>query len=52
MAAAPWPRVVVDRLADGLPDATVVELQGGHACLLESPEEFVAALRAHTDSKR
>jgi hypothetical protein len=26
-----------------MPVATVVELDGGHACILESPEEFVAA---------
>lgn len=51
-STAPWLQAVVDRLADGLPHATVVELQGGHACLLESPEEFVAALRAHTDTNR
>ncbi len=48
-STAPWLRAVVDRLADGLPDATVVDLQGGHACLLESARDFVAALRAHTD---
>jgi pimeloyl-ACP methyl ester carboxylesterase len=46
---APWLRAVVDLLARGLPDATVVDLQGGHACLLESAEDFVAALRTHTD---
>jgi pimeloyl-ACP methyl ester carboxylesterase len=49
-STAPWLRAVVDRLAEGLPDATVVDLRGGHACLLESAEDFVAALRAHTDS--
>jgi pimeloyl-ACP methyl ester carboxylesterase len=49
-STAPWLRAVVDLLADRLPIATVVDLQGGHACLLESAEAFVAALRTHTEN--
>lgn len=41
---APWLRSVVDVLAEGMPNAIVAELDGGHACLLEHPEEFVSAL--------
>jgi pimeloyl-ACP methyl ester carboxylesterase len=48
-STAPWLSSVVDILAQGMPDATVVELDGGHACILESPEEFVAALVGHVD---
>jgi hypothetical protein len=50
LRSPPWLWAVVDRFAEGLPDATVVDLRGGRACLLESAEDFVAALRAHTDS--
>jgi pimeloyl-ACP methyl ester carboxylesterase len=46
-STAPWLRSVVDILAQGMPDATVVELDGGHACILESPEDFIAALGSH-----
>lgn len=48
-STAPWLRGVVDVLAAGLPDAAVVELDGGHASLLESPEDFVATLAGHVD---
>ncbi len=46
-STAPWLRGVVDVLAESLPDSTVVDLDGGHACLLESPGGFVDALRSH-----
>jgi len=46
---APWLREVIDVLGDGLPDVTVVDLDGGHASMLESPEAFLAALAAHVD---
>jgi pimeloyl-ACP methyl ester carboxylesterase len=48
-STAPWLSSVVDLLARGMADATLVELDGGHACILESPEEFAAALAAHLD---
>lgn len=48
-STAPWLHSVIDVLAQGMPDAVVGELDGGHACLLESPEEFVAALEGHVD---
>lgn len=47
-STAPWLTAVVDLLAAGMPDASVVDLDGGHACLLESAEDFVAALGAHS----
>lgn len=46
-STAPWLTAVVDLLATGMPDASVVELDGGHACLLESAGKFLAALGAH-----
>lgn len=48
-STAPWLSSVVGMLARGLPDTTLVELDGGHACILESPEKFVAALAGHVD---
>jgi pimeloyl-ACP methyl ester carboxylesterase len=48
-STAPWLRDVVDVLARGFPRAGVVELDGGHACVLESPDEFVAALTSHVN---
>jgi len=46
-STAPWLTAVVELLAAGMPDASVAELDGGHACLLESAEEFLAALGSH-----
>ena len=46
---ASWLSSIVDILARGMQDATVIELDGGHACILESPEEFVAGLVSHVD---
>lgn len=46
-STAPWLYNVAGHLERGLPEASLVELDGGHACLLEHPEEFVATLRAH-----
>jgi len=48
-STAAWLTAVVDLLAAGMPDARVVELDGGHACILESAEEFLAALSAHAE---
>ena len=47
---SPWLRGVVDVLAARLPDATVTDLEGGHACILESPDAFVEALDRHIES--
>jgi pimeloyl-ACP methyl ester carboxylesterase len=44
-----WLDGTVSLLAAKLPNATVVDLDGGHACLLESAEDFVAAVIAHVD---
>ncbi|MGN6256317.1 MAG: alpha/beta fold hydrolase [Solirubrobacterales bacterium] len=42
-----WLSAVAGRLAAEMPKAELVELDGGHACILERPEEFVAALSNH-----
>jgi pimeloyl-ACP methyl ester carboxylesterase len=51
-ATAPWLRGVVDVLSAGLPNATVIDLDGGHASMLESPAAFLAALNEHVESHR
>lgn len=50
--SSPWLRRVAALLARELPDGELVELEGGHACVLESPEGFVAALSAHVNATR
>jgi pimeloyl-ACP methyl ester carboxylesterase len=42
-----WLRGVVDGLAARLPNATVVELAGDHACHIQSIDAFLEALQAH-----
>lgn len=44
---SPWLREVAGLLAREMPDAKLVELDGGHACILEQPEDFLAALASH-----
>jgi pimeloyl-ACP methyl ester carboxylesterase len=51
-STAPWLHRVVDVLNDTLPDANVVDLNGGHACILEDPTAFVAALTEHIDNRQ
>lgn len=51
-STAPWLHRVVDVLNDTLPDADVVDLDGGHACILEDSKAFVAALTEHIDDRR
>jgi pimeloyl-ACP methyl ester carboxylesterase len=46
-STAPWLAGTVDLLLAGLPNSTLVELDGGHACLLESAEDFVASIGDH-----
>lgn len=46
-STSPWLREVAGLLASEMPEATLVELDGGHACLLEDPEAFVTALASH-----
>lgn len=48
-STAPWLHEVVTHLERGLPNAKTVELDGGHACILESPAEFVATLKSHVE---
>jgi pimeloyl-ACP methyl ester carboxylesterase len=49
---APWLRSVVEVMARGLPDAKIVELEGGHAGKVERADEFLSALKAHLDRNR
>lgn len=49
---APWLRQVVDVLAARLPDVRVVELEGGHACLLQDAPTFIEALVGHVSATR
>jgi hypothetical protein len=42
-----WEKRVVDVLGELLPDARVVELDGGHAHHIESLDRFLAELEAH-----
>lgn len=49
-ATAPWLHRVVDVLAAEMPNTEVVELDGGHACLLESSPDFLAAVGRHIDA--
>ena len=44
---APWLKRVVDELAARLPHATVSELEGDHACHIQSIDAFLEAFLAH-----
>lgn len=46
-STSPWLREVAGHLAQKMREAELVELDGGHACILENPEEFVRALMSH-----
>jgi pimeloyl-ACP methyl ester carboxylesterase len=46
-STSPWLSKVAALLATEMPMATLVEIDGGHACVLESPEQFLAALTGH-----
>lgn len=46
-STSPWLSHVADLLASEMPDASLLELDGGHACILEHPEEFATALASH-----
>lgn len=46
-STSPWLRGVAQRLGREMPEAKLVELEGGHACILEHPEDFLAALGPH-----
>ena len=43
----PWEKRVVDILGEYLPDARVVELEGGHAAHIESIDRFLEELEDH-----
>lgn len=42
-----WLSKVAARLAAEMPMAKLVDIDGGHACVLESPQQFLAALAEH-----
>lgn len=44
---ADWLKRVVGVLAERLPNATLLELPGGHACHLENEDAFLGALERH-----
>jgi pimeloyl-ACP methyl ester carboxylesterase len=44
-----WEKRVVDLLAERLPAATVLELEGDHACHIQSIDRFLGALEEHLD---
>jgi pimeloyl-ACP methyl ester carboxylesterase len=46
-ATSPWLAGVAERLVREMPEAKLVELKGGHACILEHPEDFLAAIGPH-----
>ena len=49
---APWLSAVVGLLAKRLPQARLLELKGGDACILEGASEFVSAVADHTAAPR
>jgi len=49
-STSPWLREVAGLLASEMPAADLVELDGGHACILEHPQQFVTALASHLES--
>jgi len=46
-STSPWLSGVAGRLAREMPEAKLIELDGGHACILERPEDFFRALGSH-----
>lgn len=46
-SSSSWLRGVAEHLAQKMPAAELIELDGGHACILEHPEDFIAALGPH-----
>lgn len=46
-STSPWLREVAGLLAAEMPEASLVELDGGHACILEDPAGFATALASH-----
>lgn len=44
---APWLHDIVDVIAERMTKVRVVELPGGHASLLQNPQQFVAAVTEH-----
>jgi pimeloyl-ACP methyl ester carboxylesterase len=45
--SSPWLKAIVDVLGDHFPRATVLELDGTHACHLEKIDEFMEAFDRH-----
>jgi pimeloyl-ACP methyl ester carboxylesterase len=51
-ATAGWLKRITRELANRLPDNTLLELSGGHACHLEDPDEFDGAVQRHLSHVR
>lgn len=49
-STSPWLSGVAGRLAKEMPNTTLVELDGGHACILEHSEEFLTTLGSHIEA--
>jgi pimeloyl-ACP methyl ester carboxylesterase len=45
-------RAIVGDIVANAPNATLLELPGDHACFLEHPDRFLAALEAHIANAR
>jgi pimeloyl-ACP methyl ester carboxylesterase len=50
--SAAWLRAVVDALAARLPNARVLELDGDHACHMQSMDAFLEAFEGHLEGAR
>lgn len=48
-STSPWLREVAGHLVQEMPFARLVELDGGHACILEHPDDFVGVLGDHIE---
>lgn len=51
-ATSGWLRRVVDVLGERLPEATVLELEGGHASHIDSIDAFLEAFRKHLNQSQ
>lgn len=51
-STSPWLSRVAGLLASEMSEASLVELDGGHACILEHPDEFATALARHVNRER
>lgn len=45
-----WLSATAALVAERIPSAELVDLPGGHACFLQSPDDFRSALQRHLDA--